>query len=254
MTPLFVANWKMNKGLAEAREFAAEFSKVFKSASVPDAGIAPVLSCLPQLQESLGQQKGLLLGSQNVHWEESGAHTGEISVPMLKELGAEFAIVGHSERREFYGETDQAVAKRTSAALAGGLTAIVCVGETQSQFEAKQTEQVVSKQLKASLAGVSTEDNSKLVIAYEPVWAIGTGLAATPEIAQNVHQLIRSELEGLIGKDGAVEMRILYGGSTKPGNIAELMAKPDVNGALVGGASLEAESFNSLIEAGRAAG
>ncbi len=253
MTPLFVANWKMNKGLAEAREFSSEFTALFKSTGQVDAGIAPVLSSFQTLKESLGELDGLMLGGQNVHWEVNGAHTGEISVGMLAELGAKFAIIGHSERREFYGETDEAVAKRTAAALAGGLTAIVCVGETQQQFEAKETEKVVRDQLKGSLAKVEVKDPSSLVIAYEPVWAIGTGLAATPEIAQNVHQLIREELAGIIGKDSAAKTRILYGGSTKPENIAELMEKPDVNGALVGGASLKAESFNSLIEAGRAA-
>ncbi len=242
----------MNLTASETKEFCREFLANFSAKSPADVGIAPPLTSLSALSEALGSDSGVLVGAQNVHWLESGAHTGEVSAKMLCESGVQFVIVGHSERRQFYGETNAGVAKRAKAAIDVGLTTIVCVGESEEEFKAEQTSEVVTEQLREGLTLIESSDVSKLVIAYEPVWAIGTGLTASPEIAEGVHKFIR---EGLVSKFGAAgkEIAILYGGSTKPDNIAELMSRPNVNGALVGGASLKPDSFNELIEAGRAA-
>ncbi len=251
MDPLFVANWKMNKSLAEATDFCKAFAKLYTPASnVNDVGIAPPLSALAKVSEELSTLRGVSTGVQNVHWLENGAHTGEISTSMASELGASFAILGHSERREHYGETSEGVASRAKTVLSSGMMAIVCVGETKEQFESRKTEETVRTQLSDSLAGVNIENESRLVVAYEPVWAIGTGLAATPKIAGSVHSFIRQELIGRFSKLGE-KIPLLYGGSTKPENISELIAQEHVNGALVGGASLKAESFWKLIENGR---
>jgi len=244
----------MNLGPVEAESFCGEFQKLYSALDNCETGIAPALPAFATVQSSLANQKGILIGAQNVHWEESGAHTGEVSVPMLKEIGASFVILGHSERRQFYGETNDTVALRGRAALSGGISAIVCVGESQEEFESNSTESVVAGQLRGSLTGINASSApEKLVIAYEPVWAIGTGLAATPEQAQLVHSFIRKELVSLIGQDNASQTRIIYGGSTKPGNIEEIASQPDIDGALVGGASLKADSFWKLIETGQRA-
>lgn len=249
MKSLFVANWKMNLLQRDAVAFASRFKELFSGVSNYDAvfGIAPALSSFQALKQALGNYQQVWLGAQNVHWLASGAHTGEISAAMLKELGADFAIIGHSERRQFYGETNDKVALRAKAAINEGLTAIVCVGELEADFKAKKTAEVVHRQLLASLAGLSAADSLRLVVAYEPVWAIGTGLAATPEIADTVHQQIRAELCEIFGEEAGEKIILLYGGSTSPDNIAELCSQKEVQGALIGGASLKPESFAALI-------
>lgn len=255
VSPLFVANWKMNMLKAEAEAFCKEFRSLLKefNSREPDVGIAPPLSCFSVVQRAFAEVPGVLVGAQNCHWMPSGAHTGEVSAEMLVDLRADFAIVGHSERRQFYGETDQTVAQRAAAVLAKGMRAIVCVGETQEQFEAGKTKEVVKQQLEGSLAGLADASFERLVLAYEPVWAIGTGLTATPEIAEEVHDFIRDLLLQNFGPEAGERIPIQYGGSTKADNIAGLMAKKNINGALVGGASLKPDSFAALIHKGREA-
>jgi triosephosphate isomerase len=192
------------------------------------------------------------LGAQNVHWEKEGAFTGEIAPAMLKELGVRYAIAGHSERRQFFGETDTGVNKRAKAALAAGLRPIVCVGETLKEREANRTEAVVKTQVTGSLAGLSKNEMLETVIAYEPVWAIGTGKTATPQQAQDVHAFIRKQLVALFDADTAARVRIQYGGSVKAANAAELLGQPDLDGALVGGASLKADEFAAIVRAATA--
>jgi triosephosphate isomerase len=188
------------------------------------------------------------LGAQNVFWEDSGAFTGEISAPILKDIGVQYVIIGHSERRQYFGETDETVNKRIKAALKHDLTPIVCVGEVLKERESNKTFDVIKKQCEGAFAGLTSEQMEKLIIAYEPVWAIGTGKTATPAQAQEVHQFIRKLLTKLYGDNVAQTVRIQYGGSVKPENSAELMSQPDIDGALVGGASLKAESFIGIIK------
>jgi triosephosphate isomerase len=189
------------------------------------------------------------VGAENAHWEASGAFTGEISTPMLIDAGAKYVIIGHSERRQYFGETDETVNKRTRAVIAAGLTAIVCVGETLEEREAGKLNEVIERQMNVGLKDVSAADCAKLVIAYEPVWAIGTGKTATPDQAQEVHALIREILAKLVGAETAETVRIQYGGSMKPSNAAELLAKKDIDGGLIGGAALKAADFAGIIEA-----
>jgi triosephosphate isomerase len=228
---LIAGNWKMFKGPAEA----AEFCRALREA---DLGTVDVVVCPPYV--SLGAAVSVLamteigVAAQNVHWADSGAFTGEVSAPMLRELGVYGTIVGHSERRQYFGETDEAVVRRIQAALAHGLHVIACVGETEAEREAGETETVLRRQVGAIRDGVAEPDN--LVIAYEPVWAIGTGKTATPEIAQQAHALVKSILD----------VPVLYGGSVKPENARELAEQPAVDGALVGGASLDLESFSTI--------
>lgn len=253
MKPLFVANWKMNKLQAQAEEFCKEFVEICAlKEDIADIGIAPTFTAIPVVRNILSESPGIMLGAQNAHWCENGAHTGEVSPQMLAELGVEFVILGHSERRQFYGETSENVSKRAKAALSAHIKPIICIGETESEFKEGKTREVVKTQLIDSLKDLP-DGNANVIIAYEPIWAIGTGLAATPEIAQNVHALVRSGLGDLYGEGVAREITILYGGSTKPNNIAELMSQKDIDGALVGGASLEPKSFAELIANGREA-
>jgi triosephosphate isomerase len=189
----------------------------------------------------------IAVGAQNVHWEESGAFTGEISAAMLKEIPVEYVIVGHSERRQYFGETDETVAKRVKAALAKTITPIVCIGETLEQRDAGETNDVVKRQTAVALNGLSAEQAAKLVLAYEPVWAIGTGRTATPEQAQEVHAFLRTQLAAMFGDDVAETVRILYGGSMKPKNAAELLDQADIDGGLIGGASLVADDFLGIV-------
>jgi len=227
---LIAGNWKMFKGPREA----AEFCRALRQADVGDADVAvcpPYVSLAEAVQALAGTDIGVF--AQSCHWANEGAFTGEISAPMLIELGVYGTIVGHSERRQFFGETDETVARRTEAALEHGLNVIACVGETEAEREAGQTEDVLRRQV-----SVLTADDS-MVIAYEPVWAIGTGKTATPEIAQEAHAFIKS----------LIDAPVLYGGSVKPENAAELAAQPDVDGALVGGASLDVESFAAVCRA-----
>jgi triosephosphate isomerase len=244
-TPYIAANWKMNKTIAEASEFIdALLPRI--AATQHDVVVCPPFTAL---QEVVERRRGtaVRVAAQNMHEDEAGAFTGEVSAPMLVELDVEAVVLGHSERRQFFGETDAALAKKVPAALAHDLEPILCVGETEEARDGGQTEEVLERQLQADLAEVSTEDIAKVVIAYEPIWAIGTGKVATPEQAQEACAFIRDVLRARGA--AADDVRILYGGSVKPGNATELLALPDVDGALVGGAALDAEDFAAIVEA-----
>ena len=244
--PLIAGNWKMFKTLDEVTAFAGEIRTRVSDDPGTEILICPPFIYISTLAEAL---KGtpIKTGSQNVYWEDSGAYTGEISAPMLKSVGAEYAIIGHSERRQYFSETDETVNKRMLAAFRSGLLPIVCVGETLAQREKGKTFEVIEAQTRKGLAGLDAGQASSLVFAYEPVWAIGTGKTATPEIAGEVHSFIRKLLSSLFGSDTASKIRILYGGSVKGANIDALMAKEDIDGGLVGGASLDAASFERII-------
>ena len=226
---LIAGNWKMYKRPSETAEFCVDLKRLLADLEGVDVAVCPPFTSLAVAVQILAGTE-IAVAAQNVHWELEGAYTGEISAPMLRELGVYGAIVGHSERRQLFCETDETVAKRTRAALDAGLSVIACVGETEAEREAGETEEVLRRQVSV----LEAEDN--LVVAYEPVWAIGTGKTATPEIAQEAHAFIKSLLE----------VPVLYGGSVKPENAAELLALPDVDGALVGGASLDVESFGAI--------
>jgi triosephosphate isomerase len=244
-TPYIAANWKMNKTIAEASEFIdALLPRI--AATQHDVVVCPPFTAL---QEVVERRRGtaVRVAAQNMHFEESGAFTGEISAPMLVELDVEAVVLGHSERRQFFGETDEALAKKVPAALAAELEPILCVGESEEARDGGQTEEVLERQLQADLAEVSDVDIAKVVIAYEPIWAIGTGKVATAEQAQEACAFIRDVLRARGA--AADDVRILYGGSVKPGNAAELLALPDVDGALVGGAALDANDFAAIVEA-----
>ena len=244
-TPYIAANWKMNKTIAEASEFVdALLPRI--AATQHDVVVCPPFTAL---QEVVERRRGtaVRVAAQNMHEGDAGAFTGEVSAPMLVELDVEAVVLGHSERRQFFGETDEALAKKVPAALAADLEPILCVGESEEARDAGQTEEVLARQLEADLAEVSDEDVAKVVIAYEPIWAIGTGKVATAEQAQEACAFIRDVLRARGA--AADDVRILYGGSVKPGNAAELLALPDVDGALVGGAALVAEDFAAIVEA-----
>jgi triosephosphate isomerase (TIM) len=244
-TPYIAANWKMNKTVAEAAEFIdALLPRI--AATQNDVVVCPPFTALHEVGE---RRRGtaVRVAAQNMHEGEAGAFTGEVSAPMLVELDVEAVVLGHSERRQFFGETDEALAKKVPAALAADLEPILCVGESEEARDGGQTEEVLERQLQADLAEVADEDIPKVVIAYEPIWAIGTGKVATPEQAQEACAFIRDVLRGRGA--AADDVRILYGGSVKPGNAAELLALPDVDGALVGGAALDAEDFAAIVEA-----
>jgi triosephosphate isomerase (TIM) len=249
MRKIFVAgNWKMHKTIAEAKGFVkALLLEVDKYPSV-DAAVCPPYLAVAAVAE-LCKNSPLKVGAQNVYWEESGAFTGEVAPAMVAEV-CDYVIVGHSERRAIFSETDETVNKRLTAALVAGLQVIVCVGETLEENEAGETESVVTRQLTAGLADITAEQAARITIAYEPVWAIGTGRAATPEDANNVHKnIIRPLLKQQFGEARAEAMRIQYGGSIKPENAKELFSMSDIDGGLVGGASLKAESFAGIIKA-----
>lgn len=252
-TPLIAGNWKMHRGVAESVALARAVLHRLDRAASSEVVIAPVFTALHAVHEALGAglpARGgarVALAAQDVFWEDEGAFTGEISAPLLKDVGCAYVIVGHSERRQHFGETDDAVRRKVGAALSHGLSAIVCVGETLEQREAGRTEAIVLGQLDAAVQGLSTLE--RVVVAYEPVWAIGTGRTAQAADAQAVHAAIRARLAGRFGASEGERVRILYGGSVKPSNAAELLAQPDIDGALVGGASLEAESFVAIVEA-----
>jgi triosephosphate isomerase len=244
-----VGNWKMNATHLEAIQMVQKLSYrlELKDYDRIEVVVCPPFTALRSVQTVIEADRLLIqLGAQHVHWEQSGAFTGEVSPPMLARLGVDFVICGHSERRQFFGETDERVNKRTKAILAHALTPIVCVGETLEQREADQTEQVVTEQLQRGLAGLSDEQLGSIVVAYEPVWAIGTGRNATPDDAGAVCELIRQQLSEKGGMDAAEGVRILYGGSVNAGNIKSLMAKRQIDGALVGGASLDPDGFAAV--------
>jgi triosephosphate isomerase len=244
-TPLIAGNWKLNKTTDEAVALATEIKNGADGADV-DVLVSPVFTVLASVAKALEGSKVFLAG-QNMHSELSGAFTGEIAATMLKDVGCSHVILGHSERRQYFGETDEGVAKKTKVALDNGLLPISCVGETLEEREGGKTMDVVGRQVDAILKAVSADEAAKVVIAYEPVWAIGTGKVATPEQAQEVHAFIRARVTAAHGPTVGDGFRILYGGSVKPDNVKGLMALPDVDGALVGGASLKADSFLKLV-------
>ncbi len=244
---VIAGNWKMNKTPNEAKTLINELKPLVKDA---DCG---VVICVPyvDLSVALEETKGtnIKVGAENCHWAESGAFTGEISAKMLKEMGVEYVIIGHSERRQYFGETDVTVNQRVRAALNAGLKVILCVGELLEQRDQGITAETVSLQTKIALMGVTENELQDIIIAYEPVWAIGTGRTATPEQANEVNAEIRSVIEGLYGKAAADAMTIQYGGSMNDGNADELLSQPDVDGGLIGGASLVAEKFAVIVKA-----
>jgi triosephosphate isomerase len=246
--PIIAGNWKMYKTAAEAVALISELKKEVAGITKAETVVCPPFTALAKASEAAAGSN-VQLGSQNVHWEKEGAFTGEIAPAMLKEFGVKYTVVGHSERRQFFGETDAGVNKRAKAALANGLRPIVCVGETLAQREAGQTQAVVRDQVTGSLAGLSKDDMLQTVIAYEPVWAIGTGKTATPEQAQEVHAFIRGLLAAMFDTTTAGLVRIQYGGSVKASNAKELLGQPDIDGALVGGASLKAAEFAAIVKA-----
>jgi triosephosphate isomerase len=243
--PILAANWKMHKTAGEALAFAERFLPLVRDAENVDVVLAPPFVALDRLGKALGGS-GVALAAQNVHPEPKGAFTGEVAPGMLADLGCTYTIVGHSERRALFGESSKFVASKARALLEAGIRPIVCVGETLEEREAERTFEVVGGQLEGSLAEVPTERAEEVVIAYEPVWAIGTGRTATPEQAQEVHAFVRERLGKRFGK-AAGRMRVQYGGSVKPDNVCDLMAQPDIDGGLVGGASLEPESFAKIV-------
>ena len=244
-TPLIAGNWKMNMTVSEAGVFADELLKNTLNESVEAAICAPFID-LAVLIEKL-KDTNIKIGAQNVYYEESGAFTGEISAPMLKDLGVHYVIAGHSERRELFGESDSDVNKKVHAVIEAGMVPIICVGETEAERDLGEHTAKVAGQVKAALEGISPKAASELVIAYEPIWAIGTGRSATSDDANAMCASIRTEVEKLYDKGIADSVRILYGGSVKPATIEDLMSKSDVDGALVGGASLKSDDYTALI-------
>ncbi len=245
---VIAGNWKMNKTAAEAREFVEALKPKVKSVEPSDIVIV-VCPPFTALAEAVKAAEGsnIKVGAQNIHWEKSGAFTGEISGSMLKELGVDYVIIGHSERRQYFGETDETVNKRLKAAIDSGLIPIVCVGELLDERESGKTEKVLDKQLRGGLAGMTAAQMKNTIVAYEPVWAIGTGKTATPDMAQETHAFIRSVLCDMFGSDAASRVCIQYGGSMNPSNSGELTECDDVGGGLVGGAALDPKSFSDLI-------
>ena len=244
--PLIAGNWKMYKTVAEAIEFVQKLKPALEDVAGVEIVVCPSFVSLEAVVRELAGSK-IALGAQNMYWAEEGAFTGEVSPSMLKAVGCSFVILGHSERRQHFGETDQMVNRKVKAALAAGLIPIVCVGERLEERENGITEKVVGTQLEFSLAGLTSNELAGIVIAYEPVWAIGTGRTAETQDARQVNNYIRSRLAAQAGQEAAQKARILYGGSVKPDNIAGLMAQPDIDGALVGGASLQVDAFAAMI-------
>ncbi|BCU83100.1 triosephosphate isomerase [Polycladomyces abyssicola] len=245
--PVIAGNWKMHKTSAEALAFFRALKAAKETTDVETVICAP-FTALPALVEA-AKDSGIGIGAQNMHWEEKGAFTGEISPVMLKDLGVQYVILGHSERRSYFAETDETVNKKVHAAFAHDLIPIVCVGETLEEREAGQTKQVVGQQVEKALAGLSSEQVKRVIIAYEPVWAIGSGKASTADDAQEVIGFIRKMVANQYDQQVANEVRVQYGGSVKPDNIGAFLDQPDIDGALVGGASLEPESFDRLVTA-----
>jgi triosephosphate isomerase len=245
--PLIAGNWKMNKTIPEGLELVNDLKKAVAGITDREILICPTFTALYPIAQSL-KGSNIKIGAQNVYWETKGAFTGEISPIMLKDTGCSHVIIGHSERRQYFGETDETVNKRIKAAFAADIVPIACVGETLAERESNKTFKVIEEQVRKGIAGLTPVQAKTLVIAYEPVWAIGTGKTATPLQAQEVHAFIRKLYMELYGKEAADAVRILYGGSVKPDNVSELMKQADIDGGLVGGASLEADSFVKLVK------
>ncbi len=247
-TPVIAANWKMHMTPAETGEFLRPFLRHFPSADYPvEVVVCPPYISLEAARSQIQENPLVGLGAQNMSAEPAGAYTGEISARMLKELAVEYVILGHSERRQLFGETDELINRKVRAALDARLTPIFCVGETLEEREAGRVEEVLRRQVTEGLAEVGQMRVGEVIVAYEPVWAIGTGKTATPAMAQEAHAFIRQVLRETQSEDAANRMRIQYGGSVKPGNTAELISQPDIDGALVGGASLESQSFFEIV-------
>jgi triosephosphate isomerase len=244
--PIIAGNWKMNKTKAEARDLASKLAPLVSEVKDREIVLAPTFTSLQTVGEAI-KGTNMVLAAQNMHWEDKGAFTGEISAEMLLDLGCKYVIIGHSERRQYFGETNETVNKKVKQALIKGLLPIMCVGETLAEREAGSLNEVISRQVAGGLKDIGAEDMKKVVIAYEPVWAIGTGKTATPEQANEVHSLIRQKVRELYSAEISEGLRIQYGGSVTPDNVSSLMAKPDIDGALVGGASLKPESFAALV-------
>jgi triosephosphate isomerase len=248
---IIAANWKMNMTVSEAEAYLSTFLHELGSESSVEVVIVPPFTALAKVSEILGRGQQAKLGAQNMSAEKSGAFTGEISAQMLRELYVRYVVIGHSERRTLFGETDETVNRKVRAAIDAALRPIVCIGETLEQRDAGEVETVLHRQIEAGLHGLTARELSDTVIAYEPVWAIGTGRTATPEQAQSAHAFIRKQLGELWDAATAEKVRIQYGGSVKPQNAAELLHSPDIDGALVGGASLEPRGFAEIVKAAR---
>ncbi|WP_289219922.1 triose-phosphate isomerase [Ileibacterium valens] len=241
---IIVGNWKMNKNNAETKAFFEEVDPAAKTSK----GLYGVGVPFTDLRTALDNAENLIVAAENVHFEDSGAFTGEVSVPMLEELGVKYCIIGHSERRSMFGDTDETVNKKAKRLLEAVITPILCIGETEAEYDAGKTKDVVTAQLNGSLKDIPAEEFGNIVLAYEPIWAIGTGKSASVEIAEDCCKLVRDVVREMAGDEAAEKVRIQYGGSVKPGNIVEYMAQPDIDGALIGGASLKPDSFLEIIE------
>lgn len=245
--PIIAGNWKMNNTIKEAVELVNGLKRELSNVETVDIVVCPAFTALSDVNE-LTMDSNISLGAQNIFWEEKGAFTGEIAPNMLVDAGCKYVIIGHSERRQYFAETNETVSKRIKAALSVGLKPIVCVGEVLAEREAGKTFDVIKDHVTGSLAGLSNDDMRSIVLAYEPVWAIGTGKTATKEQAQEVHKYIRDLLKDFFDDEVAAETRIQYGGSVKPENIKELISQEDLDGALVGGASLKIDSFSAIVK------
>ena len=244
--PVIAGNWKLFKTIGEATALVKELKTLVANTEAVEIVVAPVFTALSRVSEA-ASGSNINIAAQNCFWEEEGAFTGEVAPKLLKDAGCSHVIIGHSERRQYFGETDATVNKKTKAAIAAGLSAIVCVGETLAERESVKTFSVIETQIKSGLDGLSPEIVARVISAYEPVWAIGTGKTASDEQAQEVHFFIRNLVTQLFGRSTADAVRILYGGSVKPDNVKGLMAQSDIDGALVGGASLKADSFAAIV-------
>jgi triosephosphate isomerase (TIM) len=249
-TPFIAGNWKMHKTVAETVKYVKEFRALVKDIADVEVVLAPTFTALHAAAEA-ARNSNVVIAAQDTYWEREGAFTGEISAGMIREAGAEYVIVGHSERRTLFGETDAMVNRKAVAAFGAGLTPIVCIGETLDQRERSETFEVLDRQIKTGLDGLTGEQLALLVIAYEPVWAIGTGRNATAAQAAEAHGHIRQRLRQWFGNDAAEHCHVIYGGSVKPDNIKELASQPDVDGALVGGASLDIRGFFEIVTRAR---
>jgi len=245
--PVIAGNWKMFKTQADTRSFFAAFLPLVAAADHCEIVIAPPFTALAAAVDAARGSR-VAIAAQNLHWEPQGAFTGEIAAPMLVEAGCRAVLIGHSERRQFFGETDATVAQKLAAALAAGLQPIVCVGESLEAREQGRTDEILRSQFAGAFAALTAREFSPILLAYEPVWAIGTGRTATPQLAAEAHRFLRAQAESRFGREAAAALRILYGGSVKPGNISGLMAEEEIDGALVGGASLDPASFAAIVK------
>jgi len=244
--PFIAGNWKMNKTVGEALDLVRELKTAISGVKGVEVAVAPPFTALYTVHKEL-EGSSIRLAAQNLYWEEKGAFTGEVSPLMIKEIGCHYVIIGHSERRQFFGETDETVNRRIKAVLFQDLKVIFCIGETLKEREGGKTFSVVERQVEGGLKGLGDKEMKNIVIAYEPVWAVGTGKTATPEQAEEVHRFIREKIEKLYSQEVSEEIRIQYGGSVTPENIQGLMIQPNIDGALVGGASLKADSFSKIV-------